>query len=164
MDVFRTLRRAAIIGAQLLLAAPPVYAQQSPARDSAEVLAVHDAFHRALTIGDSTAVMHLLAPDVRILESGGSQTREEYRTEHLASDIAYAKAVSRTTTSVRITVIGDAAWMTSTSGTTGEFNGRPVNSLGVELMVLRRVTDAEGRRWVIAAVHWSSRRKPDGTG
>ena len=163
-DFTRSRRRVVMVAAQLLLAVPAVVAQQSPANDSAAVVAVHDAFHRALVTGDSGAVMRLLSPDVRILESGGTQTREEYRAEHLPADIAYAKAVPSTTTSVRVAVLGDVAWISSTSTTTGEFNGRPVNSLGAELMVLRRVTSADDRRWLIEAVHWSSRRKPSGTG
>lgn len=83
---------------------------------------------------------------------------------HLASDIAYAKAVPGATTAIRVVVLGDVAWITATSVTIGEFNGRPVNSLGAELMVLRRVVGADGGRWVIDAVHWSSRRKPAGPG
>ena len=156
----RSLRRAAIIAAQLFLVAAPVRAQQNRASDSIEVIAVRDAFHHALTIGDSATAMRLLAPEVRILESGGSQSREEYRSEHLASDIAYAKAVTSTTTSVRVSFARDVAWISSSSTTTGEFNGRPVNSLSVELMILRRVTGADDRRWVIEAIHWSSRRRP----
>jgi hypothetical protein len=103
--------------------------------------------------------MQLLAADVRILESGGSQGREEYRTEHLAADIAYARAVPSTTTSSQITVLGDAAWVASSTTTVGEFNGRPVNSVGVELMVLRRVPGGDRGQWVIEAIHWSSHRR-----
>jgi len=156
----RPLRRAAVIAVQVFLVAAPVCAQRNRASDSVDVVAVRDAFHHALTVGDSAAAMQLLAPEVQVLESGGSQSREEYRREHLASDIAYAKAVTSTTTSVRITLAGDAAWVASSSTTTGEFNGRPVHSLSAELMILRRVPGADDRRWVIEAIHWSSRRGP----
>ncbi len=164
MNGFRSLPRATILAAQMLVAAPPVFAQRSPAHDSADVAAVRTSFQQALATGDTVAVMRLLSPDVRILESGGSQTREEYRAEHLASDIAFAKAVPSATTAMRVVVLGDVAWISATSTTTGQFNSRPVNSLGAELMVLRRVAGADGRHWVIEAVHWSSRRKPAGPG
>lgn len=50
---------------------------------------------------------------------------------------------------------GDAAWVSSTSTTNGEFRGRVVHSTGAELMVLRRTPDG----WRIAAIHWSSRAR-----
>jgi len=160
MNAFRSMPPAMILVAHVFLAAPPVSAQQGPARDSVEVVAVRTSFQQALATGDTAAVMRLLSPDVRILESGGSQTRAEYRAEHLASDIAYAKAVPSVATATRVVVHGDVAWISATSTATGQFNGRPVNSLGAELMVLRRVAGADGRQWVIEAIHWSSRRKP----
>jgi ketosteroid isomerase-like protein len=56
-------------------------------------------------------------------------------------------------------VRGDAAWVSSTSTTTGEYRGRQVNSSGAELMVLARTPQG----WRIAAIHWSSRtRRPAG--
>jgi ketosteroid isomerase-like protein len=164
MDRVQTLRRATFAIAQLMLGATPLMAQRRSAQDSADVVAVHTAFHRALGMGDSVAVLRLLAPDVQILESGGSQNREEYRTEHLAADIAFARAAPGNLISLRVTVLDDVAWITSTTSTTGEFQGRQINSLGAELMVIRRVTTANGRRWVIEAIHWSSRRKASGTG
>jgi ketosteroid isomerase-like protein len=160
MTIPHPLRPAAVFTAQILLFAPSVVAQQRPTGDSIAVAAVRASFQRALAIGDTAAVMQLLSPDVRILEAGGSQTREEYHAEHLASDIAYAMAVPSITTAIRVVVTGDVAWITATSTTTGEFNGRPVNFLGAELMVLRRVAGGAGHSWVIEAVHWSSRRKP----
>lgn len=160
MPGFKPLFRAVILAGLLTLAASQVRAQQTRASDSVAVSAVREAFHRALSTGDSAMAMRLLAADVRILEAGGSQSREEYRAEHLAADIAYAQAVPSRTTSTRTTVVGDVAWVTSGSTTSGVFNGRPVNSLGIELMVLRRVADADGPRWVIEAIHWSSRRGP----
>ena len=92
-----------------------------------------------------------------VLESGGVETREQYRAHHLAADIAFSRAVPSTRGPARVRVVGDAAWVSSTSITQGEFNGRAVNSSGAELMVLRRT--AAG--WKISAIHWSSRtRRP----
>ncbi len=96
--------------------------------DSAEVARVVDAFHSALTAGDSIAAFSLLAEDALILESGGLETLEEYRSHHLQGDIAFAQAVTRERRRVRVEVRGDVAWAVSTSITTGEFRSRQINS------------------------------------
>ncbi|CAN5753912.1 hypothetical protein BH23GEM6_BH23GEM6_13240 [soil metagenome] len=121
--------------------------------DSLAVVAVIQRFHRALEAGDSATALQLLKDDATILESGGVETREEYRSHHLASDIAFAQAVTREDGPIRVAVSGDAAWATSTSTMRGTFRDRPVNSQSVELMVLERGVDG----WRIAAIHWSSR-------
>ena len=127
----------------------------SLAGDSADVAAVVDAFHAALASGDSTAALALLASDVTILESGGVETREQYRDHHLAGDIAFARAVASRRSATAVRVRGDVAWATSTSVTEGEYRGRAINSSGAELTVLTR----EASGWRIRAVHWSSRAK-----
>lgn len=125
--------------------------------DSTAVANTVDRFHRALAAGDTATVMELLAPDAVVLESGGVETRAEYRSHHLPGDIAFAQAVPRQRSEIRVRVQGDVAWASSTSTVQGEFRGRAINSQGAELMVLRRTGDA----WKIAAVHWSSRaRRP----
>lgn len=132
-------------------------AQGSMQADSAAVLSVVDRYHRVLVTGDTAAVMELLAADAMILESGGVETRAEYRAHHLPGDIAFAQAVPRQRSDIRVRVQGDVAWATSTSSVQGEFRGRAINSQGAELMVLRRTGDG----WKIAAIHWSSRaRRP----
>jgi ketosteroid isomerase-like protein len=99
--------------------------------------------------------LSLLESDAVVLESGGIETREEYRSHHLPADIAFAQAVSSERGSMRIFVRGDVAWASSTSTTTGEYRGRQVNSAGAELVVLARV----GQEWKISAIHWSSRTR-----
>jgi uncharacterized GH25 family protein/ketosteroid isomerase-like protein len=132
-------------------AAPPVQT------DSAAAASVVERFHRALAEGDSAAALALLAPDATILESGGVETRAEYRGHHLPGDIEFARAVRSERGPVRVTIRGDVAWTVSTSTTQGEFRGRQINSSGAELMVLTR--SASG--WQISAIHWSSRaRRP----
>ncbi|MBW3631202.1 MAG: DUF4198 domain-containing protein [Gemmatimonadetes bacterium] len=123
--------------------------------DSANAAAVVDRFHEALAEADSAAALALLAPDATILESGGMESRAEYRGHHLPGDIEFARAVRRQRTPVRVTVRGDVAWAISTSTTQGEFRGRQINSAGAELMVLTR----SGTGWLIAAIHWSSRAR-----
>lgn len=152
-----TMRRtlvATIIAATLL--GSPV-AGQAPASatggDAAAVLAVVRGFHDALARGDSAAALSVLAPDVQILESGGLETREEYRRGHLPGDINFARGVPATRAEPQVTVNGDVAWVVGTSRSSGTFRDRQVNSAGAELMVLSRTSDG----WRIRAIHWSSR-------
>ena len=128
--------------------------------DSAAVAATVERFHAAVVAGDSTLALSLLALEAVVLESGGIETREEFRAHHLPADIAFAQAVKTEHGPMHVFVRGDVAWVSSTSTTTGEYRGRPVNSAGAELVVLARV----GQEWKISAIHWSSRarRAPGG--
>lgn len=144
---------AAIAGLCLCAAVPQSAAGQAVSSDSAAIAQVVLEFHAALAAGDSSGALRLLSDDAVILESGGTETREEYRTGHLAGDIAYAAAVARTQGPLRVIVNGDVGWASSTSRMSGTFRDREVNSQSAELMVLRR-TDAG---WRIVAIHWSSR-------
>lgn len=137
------------------LAASNAAAQRS---DSADAVAVLQRFYDALEKGDSTTALSLLTADVTILESGGIETLAEYRSHHLAADIEFAKAVPSKRTVVSVSVVGGAAWVSSTSITQGQNNGRAVNSAGAELIVLKKV----GADWKISAIHWSSRRRTTG--
>lgn len=127
----------------------------SPGSDSADAVAAVDAYHAALTAGDSVAVDRLLSEDAIILESGGVETRAQYLGGHLRGDIAFAQAVPRQRGPITVRVRGDVAWATSTSVTQGEYRGREINSASAELMVLVRA----GSGWRIAAIHWSSRAR-----
>jgi ketosteroid isomerase-like protein len=128
--------------------------------DSADVVSTVERFHAALAAGDSVAALALLAPDATILESGGIETRDEYRAGHLSGDIAFARVVKTERGPLRVTVRGDMAWAAGTSTTAGEFRGRAVNSAGAELVVLTRTPSG----WRIAAVHWSSRARRQAPG
>lgn len=124
--------------------------------DSGAVAAVVERYHRALAQGDSAAALGLLAEDAVIVESGGIESRQEYRSHHLPADIAFVRAVKGTRSPVRVNVRGDVAWATATSTTRGNYRGKAVNSSGAELMVLTRTGDG----WKIHAIHWSSRSLP----
>ena len=139
----------------LVIANASLHEQSGFAGDSAAVIATAARFHAALAAGDSSAAMSLLDAGVRILESGGIEDRAHYREHHLPADIAFARAATSTRTVKEVAVRGDVAWLVATSTTTGESNGRPINSQGAELMVLARVATG----WTITAVHWSSRRR-----
>lgn len=135
------------------LSATVVFAE-SPARDSAEITAAVDQFHRALMAGDATAAMELLAPDAVIFESGSKETREEYAREHLSEDIAFAKSTKSTVSDFAVHRDGNVAWTTAISHTSGMFNGKPVSSAGAELMVLTKSRTT----WRIRAIHWSNHK------
>jgi ketosteroid isomerase-like protein len=152
----RTMRRIATTAAGLCLAATTRIAAAQPAPDdSAAVAATVAGFHAALARGDSAAVLRLLAPDVRILESGGVETLADYRAHHLPADIEFARAVPGARGPLGVTVRGDVAWTAGTSETKGELRGRAINSVGAESMVLVRGADG----WRISAIHWSSRTR-----
>lgn len=138
----------ALIG---LAAGPRLVSGQ--AADKAAVLATVRAFHDALARGDAVVALQMLAADVQVLESGGLETREQYRSQHLPGDMAYAKAMPSVRAEESVVISGDVAWVVGTSRTTGTYRERAINSAGAELMVLSR--GAEG--WRIRAIHWSSR-------
>jgi len=150
----RSLRLAVCAAAWM---APAVLiAQSAGSRDSAAVASTVARYHEALAAGDSTGALALLASDVTILESGGVESREQYRSHHLPGDIAFARAVPSVRGPLRVVVMGDVAWAIGTSTTKGDYRGRAINSAGAELMVLTRAPDG-ANGWRITAIHWSSR-------
>lgn len=144
-------RPLAMIFALAWLTAIPGVSEAQTAEES--VVAVVDAYHSALVAGDSTAALALLADDVSILESGGLEDKEHYRSGHLAGDMRFAAAVPRERSEIEVIVAGDVAWAWSTNRAQGRIGEREIDSLGAELMVLSRA----GASWVIRAIHWSSR-------
>lgn len=151
-----TARRAGVWSA-LTVAALAATADLS-AQASAEIEAVVTAYHEALAAGDSVAALALLADDVVILESGGLETKEHYRSGHLAGDMRFAQAVPRERGAISVEVVGDVAWAWSTSVTTGRMGDREIDAQGAELMVLA----LQDGVWRIKAIHWSSRARVEG--
>lgn len=149
--------RGALVFSLVAAVSHPLPAQGTG--DSLAVVHAIRAYHAALVAGDSAAALALLAPDAVILESGGRESRDEYRSHHLPGDIQFARAVPSERGEVNVTIAGDVAWAASTSTTSGTFRDRAINSAGAELMVLSR----SGSGWLIRAIHWSSRaRRPAG--
>lgn len=118
----------------------------------AEVRVVVQEFHGALAAGDSLAALALLHPDLVVYESGHAETLSEYRSEHLASDIAFAAATRREVRAESVTLWGDVALYTSEAHTTGTWRGRDIDGGGTESMVLVRTPEG----WRIRHIHWSS--------
>lgn len=147
-----------------VLAATPASAQDpahghdhaagSVAAEAAEAALVVDAFHAALKAGDTAVALALMAPEVMIFEQGGAErSRDEYASHHLGSDAAFAAASEATVARRSGWAAGDGVWIISEGRTTGQFNGRAVNRLTTETMVLKRHNDG----WRIHHIHWSSR-------
>ncbi len=161
-------RKVSLLGFILVLAAPRalsglIPAQRLPAArasacraaDSAAAMRVASRFHEILKMGDTTGIQALLAPDLRVLEGGAVEIRQEYLSHHLSDDIEFAKAVNEKRTSISYTCEGNVVWLVSTSTTTGNFSGRAIDSVGAELMILSRTQMG----WKIRVIHWSSARR-----
>ena len=125
----------------------------APAAQAQETQAVVDVI--ALVAGDSTTALSLLAADVVILESGGTENKDHYRNGHISGDMRFAQAAPRERGDIDVRVLGDVAWASSTSITQGRLGDREINSQGAELVVLAR----DGGSWKITAIHWSSRNR-----
>lgn len=148
-----------LVGSQIGPAAADAGTPPGPAPgqnpDSTAVVAVVDAFHTALENADTAAVRQLLSEDVIVQEGGGVEDRAEYFSHHLSADMAFAGAVQAERGLVSVEVLGDVAWVTSTSRRTGTFRDREIDLQGAEIMVLTRGPDG----WRISAIHWSSRSR-----
>lgn len=123
--------------------------------DSAAIVRVASRFHEILSSGDTTGINKLLAPDLRVLEGGAVENREEYLSHHLAADIEFSKAVKEERTSFSYKCEGTVAWLMSTSNSTGKFRDREINNASAELLLLSRTPEG----WRIRAIHWSSARR-----
>lgn len=147
-----------------MLSATPTFAQDHAhgpdhpagvvAPEATDAATTVDAFHAALKAGDTAAALTFLAPDVMIFEEGSAErSRDEYASHHLSSDAAFAAASEATMARRSGWADGHVAWITSEGRTTGQFNGRAVDRLTTETMVLKRHADG----WRIHHIHWSSR-------
>ena len=154
----------ALAASLAVLSATPAFAQDhahadTPAAgmvavEAADAAGTVDAFHAALKAGDTAAALALMAPDVMIFEEGGAErSRDEFASHNLGSDAACAAASEATVARRSGWADGDVAWITSEGRTTGQFNGRAVDRLTTETMVLKRHADG----WRIHHIHWSSR-------
>ena len=115
--------------------------------------AVVDRFHTALSRGDTASAASLLAEDALIFEAGGVERgKAEYASHHLAADAAFAKAVPTARNRRSGHAIGTMAWIATEGRTSGTYNGKPVDRVTAETMVLQKV----GRNWKIVHIHWSS--------
>jgi ketosteroid isomerase-like protein len=123
------------------------------AADSTDVVQAAKRFTEALATGDSTTIAAMLLPEAVILEGGGVEDRHHYLEHHYPSDVRFLQAMAREPKSRQAHMVGDVAYVASTSRLHGTYRDRDVDLSSAELMVLRKT--AEG--WKVAAIHWSSR-------
>ncbi len=139
---------AGLVGLALLSAS------SSRAESQKEVEAIVDAFQANLRAGDRAKVLELLDENVIIFEGGGAElSRDEYAHHHLAGDMEFVAATKSTTTRRVSELVGEAAWVTTLSRTSGEFRGKTIATRNAETIVLRRAATG----WRIVHIHWSSR-------
>lgn len=144
-----------LAGAFFAIAAGTSIAEPAAA-DSTAITSTVNAFHKALAASEPERVIALLSPDALIVEAGIVQTRDEYKREHLAADIAFARAVPGAQRDIIVRQEGDVGWMTSTFRVTGTFHKKPVNDIAAETVVLTKTSAG----WRISTIHWSSHKVP----
>lgn len=136
------------------LVAPPPGGPAQAATPVATPLAVVEQFHLAMKRSDAAAVAALMTEDAVIYEQGGAEaSKAEYVTGHLPGDIAYSAGMTDTIAGRRSEVSGAGALVMTQGRTSGTYDGKPVDRLTTETMVLKRVRGV----WRIAHIHWSSR-------
>jgi hypothetical protein len=152
---------ASFISAGALAEPVPAPGRPTPSRspcraaDSAAVVRVAGRFHKMLSTGDTAGINAVLAPDLRVIESGRIENRQQYFSYHLGADIEFAKGVKEERMSFSYRCEGNVAWLVSTSILVGNFRGRDIDNEGAELMLLSRTREG----WKIRAIHWSSARR-----
>jgi ketosteroid isomerase-like protein len=152
--VYAAVARPLVIASALIALDDPLEAQQTG--DEAAVRATVGRFHIAVTTGNAAAAMAVVGADAVFLEAGSVETRAQYEKDHLPADIEFEKSVPTKRGELRVVMSGDAAWSTCSYELKGTFQGRAVDSIGTEIMVLSRAAGG----WQIRAVSWSSRARP----
>ena len=157
----KTGLRGALVVSLLVLAAP-LSAHEPAARTSQSAAlpalarsaaATVDAFHAALRRGDTKAAAAMLGDHALIFEGGGvERSKAEYAAHHLGADAEFSRAVPSQVTRRAGDSDGAIAWIASEGRTSGTFNGRAMDRVTAETMVLHRI----GRSWKIVHIHWSS--------
>ena len=155
------MRRIAL--ALALAAVPFPLSAHAPAKQEAgqavlpqsarSAAATVDAFHAALRRGDTSAAAALLADDALVFEEGGvERSKAEYVRHHLPADAAFSQVVSSTVTRRMGGSDGALAWIASEGRMTGTYEGKAVDRVTTETMLLRRA----GPTWKVIHIHWSS--------
>ena len=113
-----------------------------------------ESFHAALYSDDLETVIYSFHPDAIISEEGKREDGlESYVETHLKGEMPMLKALSRAYMSEQIMVYNGVAWATTTTRLHGSYEGRYIDVLQVETMVMMHGPDG----WKIRQVHWSNR-------
>lgn len=134
----------------LLYSFNAAFSQTSDEED--QIIQTLNAFAQAIVDNNSEVASKLLAEDIRILEGGGMETKQEYLSHHFHSDGKFLRAMDRSIDARTVFTEGSTAWVTTQSHLQGTYNDRQVNLTSLELAVLKKVSN----QWKITALHWSS--------
>ncbi|MBB6094962.1 mono/diheme cytochrome c family protein/ketosteroid isomerase-like protein [Povalibacter uvarum] len=117
-------------------------------------VAVVIALHDALSGGHARKVEALLDPNVLILEGGNvERSRKEYAAHHMPSDLKFMQALTYKLERQSGDTVGDLAWVVSEARLTGAREGKPVDLVSTETLVLKKSSAG----WKVVHIHWSSR-------
>lgn len=139
-----------------VLAQPPVAPAGTDPRQAVE--AVASDFQRAMGEGYAEGVVRHLAPEVVIFEGGEvvAASGGAYIRGSLQADLRYAATVRRQLVHRKTTVSGEMAVVMSQTRNQGTFEGRAINLMRTETLVLRWIEGA----WKIIHIHWSGYEPP----
>jgi len=117
-------------------------------------VAAATALHAAMSSGDADKVQALLEPNVLILEGGSvERSRAEYAAHHMGSDLKFMQSVTYKLERQAGDTAGDLAWVVSEARLTGARDGKPLDLVSTETLVLKKSSAG----WKIVHIHWSSR-------
>lgn len=113
---------------------------------------VLDAFHHALEEGKAQAALRWLSADALILEGGQVESRDEYASHHLGSDMAFLSAMNSERLSREFQAGDNLVTIITRSRLTGTFKDKEIDVVSSETAVLVR----SGDDWQIQHLHWSN--------
>ncbi len=122
--------------------------------EAEEAVKVVDAFTAALKAVKLDEVSRLLAPEVLVLESGGSErSRDEYMAQHAAADALFLQKANLELRYRQAHADGNFAWVGTESMLQLKGNEKETVLKTTETMLLKKTADG----WKIVHIHWSSR-------
>lgn len=126
--------------------------------DSVETSLEHDAistvvaFHRALKASDKVKARSLLANNVTIFEGGRvERSADGYAAHHMIADMKYLADITIDIIDQQVMMLGNLAYISSVTKSTGTYQGKNIENKGLETIVLSKVSG----EWKIIHIHWS---------
>jgi ketosteroid isomerase-like protein len=141
-------RLLATLFAALAIALPSL--AQTP-RTPAEIV---DAFHQALSFGDTAKALSMLSRELVVYEFGlVDASLQAYAFQHLPGDMNLASQTQWTLQTRRMGGTGDQRWVLSNYRVTGTgAKGEPLDQVTLETIILQKIGDD----FRIAHIHWST--------
>ena len=148
----RTRAAAAWLVAAAFLLGPDAIAADDGEPEDPTPAAVVGAYHAALHAGDKIRALALLSAQLIVFEDGRSEeSRGEYASHHLETDIEFSRHTDRTVLKQLERAGERQAWVLSWVRVKGTARGVPVDRRLLETILLAR----EQGSWKITHIHWS---------